>query len=108
MPSNEEWFEFKIYEYFIKIRRRQTMVMKIFKDYFIYLMNEYINNETKIICEVIIHIHKIWRLKRRDVGNVPDVPKSQNVCQICLHARLKPSPNQFFGTRPSGKLPVKL
>ena len=66
MPSNEKWLESNVYESFIKIRKKMTMMMSEVKRYVKYSINECINNKKKsCLSAKERYIYMKW-----DVGDV--------------------------------------
>ena len=73
LPNNEKWFKFNAYEFFIKIRKKMTLMMNGVKHYVKFSMNECINNLKKnCLFANKRYIHINW-----DVRNVGTLPTSQ-------------------------------
>ena len=109
LPNNEKWFKFNAYEFFIKIRKKLSIMINGVKHYVKYSMNEYINIKTKpgYLRSNDIYIYKMGLVKRRDVANVPNVPTFQKVLPnltVCTSRDV--AKTSFWHTSPA-KLPVR-
>ena len=84
MPNNKKWFKFNAYEFFIKIRKKMTIMMNEVKNYVKFSMNECINKKIVYLRnnDIMYKIKRLKRLKRPGLCQRPEKLPNQILANV--------------------------